>query len=243
MNIPWKVPFWKRLFDIAGSLFLILLLLPLFLLVAILVKLESKGPVLYISKRVGQGFRVFDFYKFRSMRDGAGKEMQALKKVNQYGGTIDTPLKTVAGQAQLLQDDGFIDESGYQQQKAIIEGRTFFKVVDDPRITRVGRFIRSTSIDELPQLFNVLKGDMSLVGNRPLPLYEAEKLTADEWILRFKAPSGITGLWQVKGRGRADISEEARKQFDIEYAQNFNLWTDLKILWKTLPAAIQKVNV
>jgi lipopolysaccharide/colanic/teichoic acid biosynthesis glycosyltransferase len=120
---------------------------------------------------------------------------------------------------------------------------TFFKIENDPRITRVGAFIRRTSIDELPQLINVLLGDMSLVGNRPLPVYEAEKVTVDNDVLRFKSPAGITGLWQVEARGKKAVSEEERKEFDRFYASHFNLLLDLKILWKTLPAAVQEAKV
>ncbi|MEM9984848.1 MAG: sugar transferase, partial [Bacteroidota bacterium] len=120
---------------------------------------------------------------------------------------------------------------------------SFVKVKNDPRITAFGRFIRNTSIDELPQLFNVLRGDMSIVGNRPLPLYEAEKLTSDDWSLRFLAPAGITGWWQVKERGKSNVSEENRKKLDVEYAQNYSVWLDFKILLMTIPAVFQKVDV
>ena len=119
----------------------------------------------------------------------------------------------------------------------------FFKIANDPRVTRVGRFIRKYSIDELPQLFNILKGDMSLVGNRPLPLYEAEELTNDQWSERFLGPAGLTGLWQVTKRGQKDMSDEERIALDIAYARQFSSLMDAKILVKTLTAFKQAENV
>ena len=120
----------------------------------------------------------------------------------------------------------------------------FVKIENDPRVTYVGKVIRKLSIDELPQLFNVLKGDMSIVGNRPLPLYEAEKLTNDESIDRFFAPSGMTGLWQVEKRGDdGKLSSQERKELDIKYGKTFSFWLDTKILFKTLTAFVQKGNV
>lgn len=119
----------------------------------------------------------------------------------------------------------------------------FIKILDDPRVTKVGKFIRNTSIDELPQLWNVLIGDMSLVGNRPLPLYEAEKITTDKYALRFLGPAGITGLWQVEKRGRGSMSEEERLSLDNDYVKNFNLWFDIKIILRTIPALFQSENV
>ena len=114
----------------------------------------------------------------------------------------------------------------------------------DKYITKFGKFLRKTSLDELPQLFNILKGDMSIVGNRPLPLYEAELLTSDAYIDRFMAPSGLTGLWQVEKRGDAGkMSAEERKQLDIKYARDFSFWLDMKIIFKTLTAFVQKENV
>lgn len=119
----------------------------------------------------------------------------------------------------------------------------FFKVSNDPRTTPIGRFLRNTSLDELPQLFNVLKGDMSLVGNRPLPLYEAETLTTDRYVERFHAPAGITGLWQVKKRGQKEMSTEERIRLDIYYARKHSVWYDLKIMAATPKALTQKDNV
>lgn len=120
------------------------------------------------------------------------------------------------------------------------EGAVFVKLKNDPRVTRIGKLIRKTSIDELPQLINVLKGDMSIVGNRPLPLYEAEQLTKDEWAARFIAPAGLTGLWQVAKGGKVNVSNEERISLDIEYANSSSFWTDFQIIARTLPAMLQK---
>ena len=137
-----------------------------------------------------------------------------------------------------------VSEDDVKQKKSIKRENAFFKIANDPRITKVGHILRNTSLDELPQLINVLKGDMSIVGNRPLPLYEAEMLTTDQWAKRFMAPAGITGLWQVTKRGGSNVmSADERKQLDVEYAENFSFWYDLKILFKTIPAMIQKENV
>jgi lipopolysaccharide/colanic/teichoic acid biosynthesis glycosyltransferase len=144
----------------------------------------------------------------------------------------------------MIHDDGFISEETVKQRKAEKRENAFFKMANDPRITKVGRILRNTSIDELPQFINVLKGDMSIVGNRPLPLYEAELLTTDQWSKRFLAPAGITGLWQVTKRGGSNVmSADERKQLDIEYAENFSFWYDIKILLKTIPAMLQHENV
>jgi len=123
------------------------------------------------------------------------------------------------------------------------------KISNDPRVTRVGKFIRNTSIDELPQLINVIKGDMSIVGNRPLPVYEAELLTEDILSKRFLAPAGITGLWQVELRGKGGIMSEAeRMNLDNEYAEhfignNYSFWFDMKLILRTIPALLQKESV
>ena len=116
-----------------------------------------------------------------------------------------------------------MNEEEYLRIKRMQQAGTFVKIKNDPRVTKVGMFLRNTSIDELPQLINVLKGDMSIVGNRPLPLYEAEQLTSDDWGERFLAPAGITGLWQVMKRGKGSMSEEERKALDNAYARKSKL--------------------
>lgn len=144
----------------------------------------------------------------------------------------------------LVGDDFVVAESDFAKQNNEEKNNAFIKIENDPRVTKVGRFIRKYSIDELPQLFNILKGDMSVVGNRPLPLYEAEKLTGDTSIDRFMAPAGLTGLWQVEKRGDSGtMSAEERKQLDIRYGQTYNFALDMKIIFKTLTAFVQKENV
>ena len=124
-----------------------------------------------------------------------------------------------------------------------IKGPSFSKFQDDPRVTSIGKFLRKTSLDELPQLLNVLRGDMSIIGNRPLPLYEAEQLTTDRNSRRFIAPAGLTGLWQVSKRGKKDMSVKDRIDLDLEYASNHSLIMDIEIVVKTLPAMIQEESV
>ncbi|HMI65813.1 MAG TPA: sugar transferase [Cyclobacteriaceae bacterium] len=201
----------KRIVDVAVSFISLFLLSPVLLLIAILVKLESKGPVFYVAKRAGSGYRIFNFFKFRTMRVGAADELKELAHLNQYGGNPK---------------DG-----------------VFFKIKNDPRISPFGQFLRSTSLDEIPQLMNVLIGDMSLTGNRPLPLYEAEKLTRDQIAWRFLAPAGITGLWQVTKRGKENMLPEERIALDMEYAKKNSFWFDLKIMVSTIPALLQKERV
>lgn len=208
---PAKTGFIKRFIDIIVSFTIILLLLPIFLVIMLLIKLETKGPAIYKSKRAGKGFHIFDFYKFRTMCADADKKVEALNNLNLYSTSQNSPQ--------------------------------FFKIANDPRITKVGTFLRNSSLDELPQLLNVLKGDMSLVGNRPLPLYEAATLTTDEWAERFMAPAGITGLWQVIKRGQKDMSNEERVELDINYARNNTLARDFWIIAQTPSALIQKENV
>ena len=229
----YKTPALKRYFDIFFSGFALLVLSPFILIVLVMMKLESRGPVLYYSLRVGTGYRVFKFYKFRSMYVNVAKI------------TLCDECKAAGGKcrSQLFADDDTWCEKHYLTTKKQKDGAAFFKLKNDPRITKVGAFIRNTSIDELPQLWNVLKGDMSIVGNRPLPLYEAEKLTTDKYALRFLAPAGVTGLWQVEKRGKGEMSEEERLMLDNTYAENHSFWYDIKLILKTIPALFQKENV
>jgi len=251
-NLQLHFPLVKRLFDTVFALIALICLAPLFLLVAILIKLESRGPVFYYSYRVGTGYKTFKFWKFRSMRPDADQLLTSMKGLNQYQQTASAfatmcPTCQINGQScgqQLIDSQGqLICESQYHLSRKASAGAAFVKIVNDPRVTFIGRLLRNTSIDELPQLYNVLRGDMSIVGNRPLPLYEAEKLTTDQFAARFIAPAGITGLWQVSKRGSKTMSEEERKLLDVEYAKNYSLLKDLKIVCKTLPALFQKENV
>ena len=255
----YRIPMWKRTFDIIFSSIAIILLSPIFLLTALAIRMESKGPILFKSKRVGTNYRIFDFLKFRSMFVDADKKLFELSKEhNQYtladetleeddiliGDDDDEQEKGFGMDTMLIGDDYIVPEEDFNRQKKEENENAFVKIENDPRVTKVGRFIRKYSIDELPQLFNILKGDMSIVGNRPLPLYEAEKLTSDDSIDRFMAPAGLTGLWQVEKRGNSGVmSAEERKQLDIYYGQHYNFWMDAKIILKTVTAFIQKDNI
>ena len=263
-QVKYKIPFSKRIFDILAASVILILLSPILLITILAIRLESKGKVYYIAKRVGR--KTFDFYKLRSMRSGADKLLKELaEKKNQYNdsevestiqmdetcprcsmlpkGVYCSPLKYEGAEK--------ICDHMYNRQKELIQNSnsSFIKIVDDPRITKIGKIIRNTSIDELPQLINVIKGDMSLVGNRPLPVYEAELLTKDQMSKRFLAPAGITGLWQVELRGKGgNMSEEERIALDNKYADhftgdNYSFWFDIKILLRTIPALLQKSTV
>ena len=244
-QINYRMPVGKRLFDILVSGTLLLFLSPLFLIVGLIIKFTSKGPMFYSSPRVGTGYKTFPFYKFRSMRVDADHMLKNMQHLNHYAKeeVAEQPQIPQNDHPMLFSDEGYINELEFEQLKKKEEEQTFVKIQNDPRITRIGQFIRKTSIDELPQLVNVLLGHMSIVGNRPLPLYEAEKLTSDMWALRFMAPAGITGLWQVTERGKSNTTADSRKLLDMDYAQNYSLWMDLKILLKTPLAAIQQEKV
>ena len=253
----FKMPILKRFFDVIISFFALLFLSPLLLLVSLAIRLESKGPIFYKSKRVGSNYHIFDFWKFRSMYVDADKRLKEMEQFNQYATGVPNMDQQVAieddldslsidlSDPSILVDDEFIfNEEDFISKQREKTDNAFVKIEKDPRVTKVGQFIRKYSIDELPQLINILKGDMSIVGNRPLPLYEAELLTKDNSVERFIAPAGLTGLWQVQKRGDAGkLSAEERKQLDIYYAQHYSLWLDIKIIFRTFTAFIQKEDV
>ena len=190
----------KRALDLVGAVVAIVLSAPILILAAVLVKLESHGPILYRSKRVGRGGRSFTFYKLRSMVNGADLHRHHLSHLNETDGPV-------------------------------------FKIARDPRVTRVGRFLRTTSIDELPQLFNVLRGEMSLVGPRP-PLAE-EVAQYEPWqFRRLEVRPGLTCLWQISGRSRIGFQEWMR--LDLEYIRKQSFWLDVKILIRTIPAVLSR---
>jgi len=190
----------KRLLDIAGSLLLLVLFAPLFLLVAALIKMTSQGPILFPQQRVGLNKRQFTMFKFRTMVRGAENLQEKLLHLNEMTGPA-------------------------------------FKIKNDPRITRIGRVLRKTSIDELPQLLNVLKGDMSLVGPRAMSARDYQFFSEDWQRRRFSVPPGITCLWQIHGRNT--IPFDQWMVLDMQYIDEWSLWLDLKILALTIPAVLK----
>lgn len=183
----------KSIIDYLIGLVLLIIFVLLYPVLGILIKLDSKGPVLYTQQRYGKDFKIIRVYKFRTMRAGADKEEKYIKKI-------------------------------YDRQSD-------FKIKDDPRITRIGRFLRKTSIDELPQVINVFKGELSVIGPRALAIEEGDKL--EEWEKkRMQVSQGITGLWQVSGR--SDINYEERIKLDLYYIQNWSIWLELKIVVLTI---------
>lgn len=199
--------FWaKRLIDVVLAFMVLVLGAPLWLLICFLIKLDSAGPALFVQERVGKNGQHFRMWKFRTMYTGNDDRIHR-----------EYVLKLI-------------------QQNAEAGKEGTFKLQTDPRITRVGRFLRKTSLDEIPQLLNVLKGDMSLVGPRPCLPWELEHY--QEWHkVRLQAPPGITGLWQVSGRSNLDFSSMVR--LDIEYIENWSIGLDIKILLLTIPAVLK----
>jgi lipopolysaccharide/colanic/teichoic acid biosynthesis glycosyltransferase len=197
-----------RVLDVIVALAALLVLSPLMLIVAVLVRLESRGPAIFSQERVGRFQRRFTLHKFRTMAQGASHDRHREFVQELYAGRRPEP----------------------------VDGNPRFKMAGDPRITRVGRFLRRSSLDELPQLWNVLRGDMSLVGPRPPISYEVESYPAPHWFARFDVKPGVTGLWQVSGR--CDLTLDQMIALDIEYVERRSLRLNLLILVRTLPAVL-----
>jgi exopolysaccharide biosynthesis polyprenyl glycosylphosphotransferase len=194
-GVDWAT---KRAFDLVVSLGFLLLGIPLWLLIAAAIKLDSRGPVLYVSRRVGVREQEFGMLKFRTMVAGAAELQDALEDENEASGPL-------------------------------------FKIRDDPRVTRVGRVLRRLSLDELPQLVNVLRGEMSLVGPRPLPLRDHAML--QDWHrARSLVLPGMTGLWQISGRSGLEFDDLVR--LDFTYIENWSIWSDVSIIARTIPAVL-----
>jgi len=190
----------KRLIDLFGSTVLLLGLLPVLLIVALLIKLDSTGPVFFTQDRVGLNRRRFRLFKFRTMSERAEELQPDLEHLNEAHGPV-------------------------------------FKIRNDPRLTRLGRFLRQFSIDELPQLFNVLRGEMSLVGPRPLPLRDLKRINSQWHKRRFSMKPGVTCLWQINGR--SDVSFDDWVVMDLEYIDKWSLGLDIKILLRTIPTVLK----
>ena len=201
----------KRLLDVTAALLLTLLLLPLFLILSLLVKRSSPGPIFYVQERLGLNGRPFLFFKFRTMRMD----------------TDDNVHRRFAAMFINGDREGCCEHNG---------GKPIFKIELDPRVTGIGRFLRRSSLDELPQLLNIIRGDMSLVGPRPPISYEIENYRP--WHFeRLKVLPGLTGLWQVTGRSRVTFDEMVH--LDLHYINNWSLLLDLKILLRTIPVVLR----
>lgn len=198
----WPMIF-KRTLDIVVSSLSLILLAPVFLIVAILIKMDCRGPVFFVQDRVGLNKRRFQMYKFRTMVGDAEKKQSEVEWLNEADGPV-------------------------------------FKIKNDPRVTRLGKYLRKASIDELPQLLNVLKGNMSLVGPRPLDLRDYKGLDEDWLRRRFSVRPGITCLWQVNGR--SSVSFQTWMELDLQYIDHWSFWLDVKVIVKTIPAVLKGVG-
>ena len=204
---PFGYKVAKRTFDLVVAISLIVISAPLLLVIALSVRLTSGGPILFRQERIGKGGKPFTFVKFRSMKHNADNQIHR-----------EYMSKLINGDVDAEENDG-----------------SLYKIENDPRITEFGHFLRRTSLDELPQLFNVVSGSMSLVGPRPPIAYEVKAYKG--WHLqRLSVKPGITGLWQVSGRSSTTFDEMVK--LDLEYIDNRSLYTDIKILFQTIPATL-----
>jgi lipopolysaccharide/colanic/teichoic acid biosynthesis glycosyltransferase len=198
-----------RVLDLALAAILLLLLVPLLLVIAIAIRIDSRGHALFRQERLGRGLKPFTVNKFRTMYAGVGHETHR----------------------------AFVERLITGEEPDQGTDRPFFKIASDRRVTRVGRFLRTTSLDELPQLWNVLRGQMSLVGPRPPIRYEVDRYPP-QWFARFAVKPGITGLWQVSGR--SELTLEQMIALDIDYVRRRSLWLNVRILARTIPAVLSR---
>jgi len=262
-EISYSMPFSKRIFDLIVAFGGLVTLSPLLLFVAVAIKLESKGSVLYVTKRIGSGGRIFNYLKFRTMREGADSN-SAMARAQKTGAANGAPnmeidfekpcprcsqLRPGAKCSTLIhfQHNEICEYWFMVQRHEIAKSRPInIKNENNPYITKVGKFIRQTGIEKLPQLINVLNGNMSIVGNRPLQLFEAERFSMGDMARRFLAPAGMTGLYQIELSNKdGNMSADERIMLDIAYSDhfignNYSFWYDLSLLLRSFKATLSK---
>ena len=248
------LPRWKRFFDITFAGIALIVLSPVFLIISLAIRLESKGPVIYKAKRVGTNYNIFDFLKFRSMYNNADKHLKELTDLNQYKSEDDTATEPKGFSDDdldgfligddgviLVSDDFIIPEEVFASKRNSEQDQPFVKIEKDPRVTRVGRFLRKYSLDELPQLINIVKGEMSIIGPRPALwnqydlIEEREKYGANDIL------PGLTGWAQIHGRDELDIPEKAK--LDGYYVDNLSFGLDVKCFFGTILSVLRSDGV
>lgn len=241
---PYRVPNETRAFDIIFSGFCLILFSPLFLLIAILIKLETKGPVFSHSLRVGSNYRIFKMLSFRTMKltgenrignSHSSNSSHVSNSTQEIGKCDDCRSNNTVCQFPVYAGNVTCCEKKFMYKEKLIEGTSNKGYVPEIRLSIVGSILRATRLSHLPQLLNVFRGEMSVVGNMPLPISEAEKLTTDRYVLRFMAPAGMTGLWQIERRKKKYGDQPGRLVLDNRYARNQNFHSDIILLFKTFP--------
>jgi lipopolysaccharide/colanic/teichoic acid biosynthesis glycosyltransferase len=246
-HAPYRIPNETRVFDLLFSTFLLIILSPIMLLISILIKLESKGSVFTHSLRVGSNYHIFKMFNFRTMHLNGDNRLNADSAENNdvsynslEGGLCEECRETrVKCKFPIYADKVTWCEKKFINGEKVNSDNITKGRVSNPELTKIGWFLRKTKLNQLPELWNVHKGDMSIVGNLPLPLSEAEKLTTDKYVLRFMAPSGITGLWQIEKRKKNYTNQPGRLVLDIRYARTQNFQNDMLLLAKTIPALLK----
>ena len=244
----YRIPNETRLFDLGFSALLLILFSPLILLISILIKITSKGPVFTHSLRVGANYHIFKMFNFRILKlKGAigvipinSETNPALTHYSVENGLCEECRDTrVKCKFPIFADNVTWCEKKFMYTEKLSAENSAKGVMPDIGLTTIGLFLKRTRLHQLPEFFNVLKGDMSIVGNIPLPLSEAEKLTTDKYVLRFMAPAGITGLWQIEKRKKTYNNQPGRLVLDIRYARNQHFQSDMILLAKSIPSLLK----